>query len=592
MTKDIFEYVVTEESSFQLPIEPIEGWKWGFKDHLRKAALYKNSQFDEDNTNRKFRPYRNIILPLLNIQYRLTGFDVKDIDIYVTNPDSYHKSFILKKYHEKWARENEIDTLIDKLVESYVDYGGALVKNGKKLEVVDLQTIAFCNQSDLLQGAFAIKHFYTPDELRKEKAWDQAAIQKAIIESDNSRQQDKERQETKTTSKTIEIYEVHGIFPDSYLSGDYVEKDDETYSNQIHILSFYEDKDGKQHGISYFKKKEPELPFKYVARDGGVFGRALGRGGIEELIEPQVWTNFAEICMARLLDATSKVIFKTTDTQFKSRNVIDNLDNWSVLSLQTGTDLTQVDSTPRSFQLFRQEADVMKDNADRIAAAGDALQGEQPKSGTPFALQELVVMENKGMHHFRRGQIASFIDEIYRDWVLPRLAREVTDEKVFLSILSADELQEIAEKVTNNQVNNRLKRIILSGRLASQTVIDSFRETFFRDFVRSGNRRFLKILKKEMEDEELDVATSIAGKQKNLPLVTEKLVSLARQLLATPQMKQDPEIIKMINAILESSGLSPITYGLSPYLPTAQSGGGTEPLRQLGEVGKQENANV
>lgn len=584
--------MVEQETAYQLPIEPIEGWSWGMKNHVRRSALYKNSQFEIDNENRTKRPNKNIVLPLLNIQYRLEGFDVKDIEIYTTNPDSYHKSFLIKKYHEKWAREQGIDTFIDKIVESYVDYGGVLVKNGKELEVVDLQTVAFCDQTDILSGAFAIKHYFNPEQLREMTAWDSDAIDKAILQAEYAKEQDKENIQSKTPSKYIEVYEVHGVFPNDILYSDqegYEPSKD--YSPQIHIISFYQDSTGRKNGITFFKKREPILPFKFLARDGGIFGRALGRGGVEELFEPQIWTNYAERRIAMLLDSASKVLFKTTDPQFKNKNKLNDLEDNSVLTLQEGRDIQQVDTTPRSLQLFQQYIDTRQDNASRIAAAGDILEGKSPSSGTPFKSLELQTIESKGMHFYRQGQIATFMDEIYRDWVLPKLSKGITTEKTFLTILSADEVQEIAERLVTNKVNDRIKEIILSNVLVKKQDMEILRQELTVVFLKQGRKRFGKILEGEMKGEELDVFTNIAGKQKDLSLLTDKLVNLVRQFIATPQLRQDPELVKMLNNIMESSGISPIMFSPAPMAPAmapaAAPGGNTEPLQALAQANAQ-----
>src|SRR3990167_6021098 len=131
-----------------LPSSVIENWEWSFREHVRLTVLYKNSQFDTGKSDDK--PFKNIIRPILNLQYRAEGFDVKDIVFYVNDKENYYKSFLVKKKFEKWARENHLDTFIDELVESYVDFGGVLVKKlqGVRPEIVPLQSIAFCDQTD------------------------------------------------------------------------------------------------------------------------------------------------------------------------------------------------------------------------------------------------------------------------------------------------------------------------------------------------------------------------------------------------------------------------------------------------------------
>src|SRR4030042_3336953 len=151
--EDIFSFIKNEESAYQtLPITVAEGYEWSMYKHIKLSLLYKVSQFETGNSDDK--PFKNIVRPILNLQYRAERFDVKDIVLFVNEAKNYYKSFLIKKYHEKWARENEIDTFIDDLVESYVDFGGTLIKdvNDVKPEVVPMQRIAFCDQTDILSG--------------------------------------------------------------------------------------------------------------------------------------------------------------------------------------------------------------------------------------------------------------------------------------------------------------------------------------------------------------------------------------------------------------------------------------------------------
>ncbi len=165
--RDVYSFVEEQEIAFRNKIPLEDGWMWNFADHIKRSFLYKNSQFLDKNEDRDKRPYKNIVRPILNIQYRTEGFDVKDIELYVDNSEEYYKSFLVKKFHDMWALKNEIDTFIDELVESFVDYGGVLVKNVKGIrpEVVDLRTIAFSDQTDFLSGPFAIKHYMSPSQL-------------------------------------------------------------------------------------------------------------------------------------------------------------------------------------------------------------------------------------------------------------------------------------------------------------------------------------------------------------------------------------------------------------------------------------------
>ena len=98
--------------------------------------------------------------------------EVKDIVFYIENKSDRVLSFLVKKYHDDvYVKENDIDTLLDDITQSDVDYGGVLVQKGEgKPEVMPLTSIAFCDQTDILGGPIAFKFNFTPSKLRKMQA--------------------------------------------------------------------------------------------------------------------------------------------------------------------------------------------------------------------------------------------------------------------------------------------------------------------------------------------------------------------------------------------------------------------------------------
>ena len=162
---DIFQYIETQEANYQRPI-PIRGpWRWGMKKHIDEAVLYTNSQLL--NGKDDFTPVKNIALPIINLQHRAEDIEVKDVQIYVNDSDKYHLSFLVKKFHDDvFVIENDLETFFDDLNISRIDMGGGLSKRTAKMrEVVPLESIAFCDQTDMLSGPIGIKHFYSPDQL-------------------------------------------------------------------------------------------------------------------------------------------------------------------------------------------------------------------------------------------------------------------------------------------------------------------------------------------------------------------------------------------------------------------------------------------
>lgn len=592
LQQDIYSYIKREEANYQLPIAVIDAYDWSMRDHIKLSTLYKNSQFSTGKDDNK--PFKNITRPILNLQYRAEGFDVKDITLYVNDRKNYYKSFLVKKFHEKWARKNNMDTFIDELVESYVDYGGALVKNVNKErpEVVPLQSIVFCDQTDILSGPIGIKHFFSPDQLKDMEAvgWGSEAngatitIDEVITLAKDTKKLDKEGKEVKTPGKYIEVYEVHGTLPEEFLRDEV--GDEKKYVSQLQIVCFYQKENGEKQGVTLFRGKEKESPFKLILRDK-VYGRALGFGGAEELFEPQVWVNYDIIRMKGLLDAAAKIIYQTSDPAFANRNKTNDVENGEILITEQGATISQINTTPVNITLFEKSVAEWEAHAQQIGSANDSIQGVQPTSGTPFKLQELVTQESHSLHEYRKGKLATFVSEIYRDWSIPFISREISKGDEFLAELDPEEMQTVADLVMTNEANKFVKESILNGETIDPMQVESYKKAVRDSFVKGGNKKFIEILAEEMKEAPIDVEVNIAGKQKDLAQQTDKLVNIFRQIMSSvnPQtgksVLDDPRMAKIFNQILESSGLSPIDMGYVAPQPEPQMQQMPMPQEQL-----------
>ena len=567
---EVYSYILAEENAYRTTRVPLAtNWRdWNMFEHIDRSFVLKNSRFylgAQDYT----RPFNNIILPIANVNYRTEGFDVKDAELYVDNAENYHKSFLARKFHNWWAKDNGIDTAIDESVESHFDYGLILVKNVNEVrpEVIQLQQIAFCDQTDVLSGPLCLKHQYSISELLDMKGkWIPENVDKALLMARTTKDTDQaDGDSTKTPGKYVEVYELHGMFPESWLG---VEKlgmeweDTGKYSPQIHIVTYYVQADGKtKSGICLYKGKEPKSIFKALKRDP-IYGRACGRGGIEELFHPQIWTNYSELHLQQMLEAVSKVVLKTTDKKLKNQK-LSNMKHGQVLDVEEGKTLEQLVFQPINKTHFDNFVNKWEQAARTIGAASDPALGLNPVSGTPLGTTEIVTQQGQGIHEYRRGKIASFWAEIYRDWVIPHLATEINKGSKWLDELSLKELQDIAEKVSVKEANKRIKRMVLAGKKLTQEEADQFRAVIKEEFMKGGEKRFIEILKDEFKDLALDVEINIAGKQKNLAENVSKLNSIFRAVF-TPQgvqmLQQNTGLGELLNEILEKSGLSPVNF--------------------------------
>src|SRR3990167_2144401 len=284
-TDDIFGFILSQEANYQRPI-PVGTKEWSMKDHITRSTLYRDS--DIVGTKTKYTPIKNVTRHILNLSHRTEDIDVKDVDIYVDDKEKYHLSFLVKKYHDDvFVQENDLDTFFDKLNQSRIDYGGGLSKRlSTGREVVPLQSIAFCDQTDMLSGPIGIKHYYSPDQLldMESRGWGKetngATISlKSLIKLSREEKKDNntEKQQASTPGRYIEIYEVHGNLPKRYVNR---EDDSGEYESRLFIVAFYQKENNQgSTGVILYTAPEYKSPFKLVQRATGTFGRALDFGG-------------------------------------------------------------------------------------------------------------------------------------------------------------------------------------------------------------------------------------------------------------------------------------------------------------------------
>lgn len=566
-TPALYDYILSEEQSWRTERVPLaSNWRdWNMFDHIDRSFTLKNSRFykgAQDYT----RPFNNIIIPIANVNYRTEGFDVKDISIFVDDPDNYHKSFIARKYNNWWARENHIDTAIDESVESYFDYGLALVRNVNEVrpEVIQLQQLAFCDQTDILSGPICLKHNFTIAELQDMKGkWDAREINKVILLARFSKQD--LSQETKTPGKYIEVYDLEGMFPESWLGKEKLGEEWQDTGKYVYsrymVTYFISPTDGKSKiGATLFKGKA-KPSYKAIKRDQ-IFGRACGRGGIEELFHPQIWTNYSELQIQQILEATSKFIAITTDKKLKNQK-LTNLKHGTVLELEEGKRFEQMVLQPINKIAFDNNVNKWGQVASKIGSATALDLSETPASGVPLGTVELMTAQGKGIHEYRQGKLADFWAEIYRDWVLPRFVEEINKGMKWLDDLSLDELQEVADKTADNAFNKFVKEKILNGESVDNEMLDQMKKTYKDVFMKAGSKRFLEAVKDELKDLPTDVEISISNKQKNMAEVVSKLNSVFRTLFtpgAIQAIQANKGLSDLLNNILEAGGLSPVNF--------------------------------
>ncbi len=566
MDKDVFDYIKSQEVSWKTVRIPLTNSKdWNMSEHIERCYNVANGWFHQGK-NDGLRPYDDLVTPIVDVAFRARNFDVKDIVPFVNQAKLFYKSFIVKKYHQKWALENHIDTIIDEIVESSVIYDLVLVKNTDKPEVIPLQSIAFCDQKDVLSGPICIRHEYSIADLRDmSDKWDSDMIEFAISHADDKHKQSMANdQESKTPGMFVEVYELHGKLPDFWLNNQ--QYDPKKFSNQMHIVSFYKDNNGEKQGITLFKGKDKPVRglFDALKVDSTrSIGRACGRSIVERLFEPQVWSNYSSIRIKEMLDSASLTLAQSSGSQISSQK-LEGLRGLTVLKTDQNQPITRIDTyTGQNMNEFVSYKNSMEKSARMLGNASEASLGVNPSSGTPFSTVEAILQQGEGIHDYARGKIATFLaDVLYPKHWIKQIIDSINSEQEFYSDLSMDELAEIAESISVNKAEEEVNKMIFKkGIVPTNEERQAMREEFKRGIVKGGRKRFFKTLKDELKDAPIKVRVNIAGKQQYLARNADKLSKLVQNIMVNPQaFAMIPGLGSVYNQLIEDSGLNPIDF--------------------------------
>lgn len=569
ISPDIYSYIKSEESKFETEkIRLGDNWEWNFREHVQMIFHLKHGQFYTGN-NDYTRAFKAIMSPILELSYWTEDIELKEITFFIESEIGKELSFLVKKYHDEiYVKENDLDKMIDGVTEDDIDYGGVLVQKGLDMpEVLPLQSIAFCDQTDILAGPIAFKHFFSPSKLRamskagwgSEKNGATITIDDLCILADSQKENAGDNgKKNDVSGKVIEVYLIKGDMPESYLK-DNNEIDNFVYQTQV--VAFYKNKDGKKQGVRLYRKEDnPENLLFFTSKE--VYNRALGKGVGETLVGPQIWTNFLNIHKTNMLEAASKVPLYTDDPSYTQKNKIQDMENLEITTIEEGKQIRQVPTAATAnIQLFSNEISSWYEHAQVAGSAYDSIMGKEESSGMTFRGQERLVAQGNGPHKRRKGKRAKFIEEIYRKMIIPDIKKKILKGKKFLASLSSDEMNWLADRISIAESNKKiLELILIKGKQVTKEEQDSLINLYKTEFMKKGNNHLIEILKDEFEDAEIKMGINVANKQKDLTNLSDKLLSIFQFVFANPaafqQAMQNPALAKSFENILEYGGMS------------------------------------
>lgn len=592
----IFEFVKQQRESYRSDlIEITPGYEYSQYQTLRTIELYHNSKFETGNkdTLQREKPFYNITKFRVNVATRATDLDTKNIAIFSEAAEAETEAFLLTLKNRNWMKQSNLAVFLNRMGHTRAKYGGVLVKKTEQGGELGLHIMQWLNmitdQVDIADGVKIERHHYTPSKLRqvaKQLGWNNvdAAIE-AAKKTREAQAGNSPSKPNKTPGANIEVFEVHGVLPTCHLAGtsdkypaDY--GDEHEYERQMHVVVLDESDKETVNGVTLYAGLEDEDPYKYLPYEEQD-GRGLGIGVVEDLFEAQVWTNYDVKGKKDLVDLAGKLIYQSTSSSVVAKNILTDLENGSIIDVGPNGSLTAVNTNMAGLGQLSNLMSDWNEQAQNVTSTYPAILGQTPPHGTAFRLQAGLVNEASALFEYRRQEAGIFIREIYRDWVLPFLVKQMREAKEIVADLDPDELQMVSKALAEHEALRFAKEQALSGKLITQQDVDAIKQATQSMHMKSS-RKGINDFAGMFDNWAGTIDVDTTGEQRDRQGMLSTLFQLFGAVAANPMLLQNPTMARLFNEIVE-------TAGVSPTLQTSGEQPGAQPL-QPGQPGQPASA--
>lgn len=523
------------------------------------------------------KPFFNIVTAAVNIWYRATDIDRKNIRIKPKKRSDVLKAFIATVHLQDFMRREDFGTFLNQWGRSLASFGSSVLKFIDKGDRLHAEVIPW---NRLIVDAVSFednpvieKLELTPAQLRQNPAYDQDVVEGLL--NAISQRETIDGQHKDNLSNYIELYEVHGELPLSYLTGE--EKDDTTYVQQMHVISCVqkEGKKGKDPEYDTFtlfsgKEKNPYMITHLIKEDG----QTLSIGAVEHLFEAQWMVNHSTKAIKDQLDLASKLIFQTADKNYVGRNALTAIETGDILIHDDNKPLTQLANNSHdvtALQNFGQQWQLL---AKEITSTPDAIAGNTFPSGTAYrqvvALQQEahslfeIMTENKGLA----------IEQMMRTYIIPFIKRKMDSTDEIVATLDEQGIKKIDSVYIPNEAVKRANQRVIEKALEGeptdeeqfQGILAEETEKIKKAFAQDGNERFFKpseitnkTWKESLKDLEWDIEVEVTNETTDKEAMMTTLTTVLQSIAGNPAVLQDPNMKMLFNKILVATGeVSPI----------------------------------
>lgn len=404
---------------------------------VNRIMLYQNQVYPTGklDTQANYKYWYDITGPRVDTEVKNIDFDTKDIIVTSDARKDAVPIFVINASNRKYMRESgEADRLND-AIEIFSAWGNIVWKKTKDgYEIVDLKNFFVINQTaETLKDTPAVeRHMLTQSQIRsKQDVWKN--IDELLEKTANKYFSPVEEVvEDPTQIPYYEVFERNGEISEAMLF-DAMRETNPEFRDQgdpdKYILSKIVigglSKGAESGQIILFAQDISEMPYREAHR-GKFKGRWFREGLIELLLDPQTRANEIGNQIARGLEWASKMLFQSKE-RLIAQNILTDLVSGDIIESQ---DFKQVEMRMQGLDQLIADWNRNLSTADAIANSREIAQGESLPSGTPFRLAALLNINTNKLFAFIRQRFGIGLQEVYEDWILPGLIKDLKQKDV------------------------------------------------------------------------------------------------------------------------------------------------------------------
>lgn len=552
----IYSFIRDAQRSYESDyISIVQGYEYNQLDTIQRVTLYWASKYidgDYDEILGKL-PFDNVVIGAVEKEAQATDFDTKDIQIRPISSSSKNrwKAKLATKALNLHLEKTKFAKTLNQICHTRALYGGVLVKkteNGTK--VVPWQNV-ITDQSDINSGIIVERHYYTPAELKQKKGWNN--IDEAITQARKYRstEMDDDTSLSETFGELIEVWEVHGVLPKTIWN---YEADPNDYERRMIVVvganwnETNEDGGTIENGIVLYNEPEKESPYKYNARNP-IPGRGLGVGVVESLFETQTWHNFTLAEQFRTMSIAGKPFFDSDNPKMASN--LFKLPHGTVLKRSAEhSQTTLVNTMPSGLPMYDGLRAEMRNTGNEIVGQFDAVTGKS-NVNKPLGVVAIENIEGHSRFEQEREEIGELIEEIIRDWELPKAIKSAKNEGFLFASFSAKEILEIDDIIVNKELTKFAVNETLRGRLLTPEIIEQERSSILRQISKNGMHRLITDIESMLDDKYGNVRIMTTSESRDRQAWFQDRTAILQYL--TPE---DPRYSAIVDSIMDEMGIT------------------------------------